>query len=540
MNSKIRFYIAGLAIGIFFISGFLGIAYSLFQQRAQIGILAKNLYLLFSRSKLVGEDRKGVEGFEFYPGKQTEITINPEIEIGKISPLLFGANLSPKMESEPDIIRFIKDINLKCFRFPGGGSPGYHWKDSTFDFDTRNTNAPLRKIDYLLEFCRLTNTSLVIQVNVESGTAKEAAEWVEYMNKKVNFPVIYWELGNEVYGDWDKGYMSPEEYAALIKEFSREMKKVDPDIKIGMDWAPSHKNHFNKEVVKKAGEYIDFISYHWYPNLTKFSRPYKGRIHPEPKKIMANYLQIPYIVKNVRDIFKTYQPQKENKVEIAFLEWDGAVDGPSSDFPPYSQGIVQWSLANAIFYADCLGIFALNNVSVSTVFDFQSIGFGFIRGWDKNAGWQGQRWDGETIRPKALALKLFARHFGDIAIQSEIKDYPYYYKMSDWYPDSYAGKVPYLSCYASKYSQGNTLTIVLTNKHEQQAFKVKIHLKSVKPKEKGMLFILSGPELLAQNEGNPLNVGIKEYAVENVTDSFGYTVPAHSVVLLKIDYETKT
>jgi alpha-L-arabinofuranosidase len=534
LKGKSNLFILGLVIGGFIFSALCGIALSLYWERDNLRNTAKNLYLLFRKS-----DKNTVDipiEKDFIPGQQTVINIEPDIVIGKVSPFLYGVNLSPKMETRPDIIQLCKSLGITFFRFPG--TSGYHWKNGTFDFDQRCANAPLRNIDYLIAFCKLTNTQLVLQVNIESATAQEAAEWVEYMNKKAGFPVKYWEIGNEVYGDWDKAYMKPEEYAAVIKEFAGAMKTVDPTIKIGMDWAFSHKDNFNKAVLKEAGEYIDFISYHWYPNLTKFSKPFHGRIHPTPKEVMANSLEIPRFMQHVKELIAANCPQKKDKIELTFLEWDGAVDAPASDFPPYSQGMIQWSLANAIFYADTLGMFAASGATVASSYDLQSIGFGFIRGWDENAGWGGQPWDGETLRPKALALKLFAQHFGDTLIKNTLENIPYYYKEKDWWPDSYSGNVPYISCYASKHSQKNTLAIVLINKDEKRDYKVRLNIVSVKPEKQGKLIVLNGPELTAQNDGNPMNVQLKEFTVENINNSFTYTLPAHSVNLIEVNYST--
>lgn len=467
--------------------------------------------------------------------KEIKIQINPLREKRKISRLLYGSNLAPKMESEPDIIKFVNNIGLACFRFPGGHQ-GYRWKTGSFDYDTRCANSPLRNIDYLIEFCKKTGTKLILQVNVESGSAKEAAEWVANMNKKSGFYVEYWELGNEVYGEWDKGYMSAGRYADVIKEYAKAMKTEDPNIKIGANWAPARHENFNIEVIKSAADYIDFLSLHWYPNHINAEHKFEGRIHPTPEEVIANSMQIEVLVKRANEIIAQYAPQKTGKIEACFLEWDGAWDGPNSDFKPYSQGITQWSLANAIFYADCFGQFMQNNVTLSAHYDMQSINFGLIRGWDKDSGWGGYRWDGEIIRPKALAIKLFSQNFADVLVESTVTDAPYYYKKQDWWADSYSGKVPYISCYAAKSSQGEKLTIALINKHSDKPFKTTIELQGVIPDPQGEMLILHGPSISSQNDGRPNNVQISNYKIENIKPRFNYTIPPHSVVLLKINY----
>ncbi|MFC1632011.1 alpha-L-arabinofuranosidase C-terminal domain-containing protein [Candidatus Omnitrophota bacterium] len=535
MQDKFRIYITSVLIGIFLCSVGLGSAYALYKQRGRLKGIAKKYAKLArakTKAKSVGQ-KKVLEEKDTVRGA-IKIYVDPRKEIATVSNLLYGSNLAPQAESEPDIIQFAKNIGISCFRFPGNGSSGYHWQTGKSDFISRCDNAPLSRIDYLVKFCQATNTKLIIQVNVESGTADEAAGWVKYMNQELNFPVEYWQLGDEVYGDWDKGYMSADKYAQVIKEYATAMKKVDPQIKIGMDWAPQIDEKFNIAVIKKAGRYIDFVAVHWYPNHVDTSHRYRGRIHPTPNEVMANYLQIPLIVKRVQDIVAKHASRKKGKIEVTFMGWDGAWDGPNSDMYPYSQGILQWSLANAIFHADSLGQFAQNGVSVSAQYLFQDINFGLIRGWDKDSGWGGQRWDGETIRPKALAIKLFSKHFGDVVIDSKVENFPYYYKESDWWADSYTGKVPYVSCYASKSTQKNTISLVLINKHAEKEYKVNVAMKSVEPKQGAQIFVLSGPSLYAQNEGKPGNVRIREYQLPKIDRNFSYNLPAHSVNVFEI------
>ena len=44
--------------------------------------------------------------------------------------------------------------------------------------------------------------------------------------------VKYWGLGNECDGRWQIGYKSPLEYARVVAEFGKVMKRLDPDIKL--------------------------------------------------------------------------------------------------------------------------------------------------------------------------------------------------------------------------------------------------------------------------------------------------------------------
>ena len=77
-----------------------------------------------------------------------------------------------------------------------------------------------------------------------TGTLAEALAWVEYCNgagttewaqrrrrngREGALRVRYWGLGNEMYGDWQVGAMSAEEYVREATRWARAIKMLDPD-----------------------------------------------------------------------------------------------------------------------------------------------------------------------------------------------------------------------------------------------------------------------------------------------------------------------
>ena len=493
----------------------------------------------YAEEKIRGFSRQSKRGDENKEVSILHLDVHVDRALRKINPMIYGSNLSSKAEFEMDVARFGKDVGITNFRFPGGGSPGYRWKLGTYDFSDRADNAPLSNMENVMKFCQIAHAKLVIQVNIESGTPEEAAEWVRYMNKGLGVRVDYWELGNEAYGDWDKAYMPGEEYVKVIKAYSKAMKKADPTIKIGADWGGARYQKFDDAVIKGAANHIDFVSFHWYPSHINPHHKYKGRTHPLPEELMANSLAVGKLVQRFEDMVEKFAPQRKGKIEFTIMEWDGSWDAMPSDLDYEYEGMM-WSLANAIFYADTLGQFALHGISVANHYTFQEVMFGLIRGWDYSAGWGGSRWDRKTIRPKGLALKLFANHFGDILIEDYLTGSPSYRKDADWRPDSYVGEVPYVTSYASRSIDGKSVTIVLINKHAEKDFKINISLNGADVDERGDVWILNGPDLKAQNDGSPEVVDIKKYDLSGLNNKFRYSVPAHSVSLLKIPVRLKS
>jgi alpha-N-arabinofuranosidase len=76
------------------------------------------------------------------------------------------------------------------------------------------------------------------------------------------FHVQYWEIGNEVWGDWVRGHSDATTYANNLNRYVEKMKAVDPSIRIiatgdnNLEW--------NRTVLTIAGKNIDYLSVHHY------------------------------------------------------------------------------------------------------------------------------------------------------------------------------------------------------------------------------------------------------------------------------------
>ncbi len=126
----------------------------------------------------------------------------------------------------------------------------------------------------------------------------EAAAWVQDADIAHNYGILYWEIGNEIYGngyyanyDWEYDLhvldqtaanrvgnpaLSPTAYGTNAAAFIRAMKAVDPNIKCGVflstsPWALN----WNQDVLSAisqglqgSGYALDFVILHWYPKGT--------------------------------------------------------------------------------------------------------------------------------------------------------------------------------------------------------------------------------------------------------------------------------
>lgn len=90
---------------------------------------------------------------------------------------------------------------------------------------------------------------------------KNAVEWVRYANIKKKYGIKYWMIGNECWNANNEN-STADIYAQDVLDFAKAMKAVDPSIAI----IPNGNtvDYFGM-VIKKAGDYIDYLCLSNYP-----------------------------------------------------------------------------------------------------------------------------------------------------------------------------------------------------------------------------------------------------------------------------------
>ncbi|WP_248925962.1 alpha-L-arabinofuranosidase C-terminal domain-containing protein [Paenibacillus hamazuiensis] len=187
--------------------------------------------------------------------------------------------------------------------------------------------------DEFLAFCRATSTEPLICVNAGSGTPEEAVQWLEYCNGnehtafgalrikngyELPYGVKYWEIGNEIYGPWQVGHCSAEQYAHRYLSFAKAMKATDPNIilmacgEVNSEWI--------KTVLDIAGEYMDYLTLHIYHGF-----PTVGIDPNTPKKeryeAMVSFPEITrHIVNEASELIRSHD--KHRHVKLAITEYN--------------------------------------------------------------------------------------------------------------------------------------------------------------------------------------------------------------------------
>jgi alpha-N-arabinofuranosidase len=187
----------------------------------------------------------------------------------------------------PDILQAVKELHPTCLRWPGGGYVAqYDWKWGIGPQENRERWAHWMWMDYdqncfgtdeFIKFCREVNSEPIIVVSVKferpaeeyDQILQDALHWLRYCNAPATdewgakraanghpepYNVKFWEIDNEM---WEMGI---ERYEKCVRDFSTEMRKIDPSIKI----IACGGFREDEDFIKRSGQYFDYLSLHHY------------------------------------------------------------------------------------------------------------------------------------------------------------------------------------------------------------------------------------------------------------------------------------
>ncbi|MHC4500304.1 MAG: hypothetical protein ACYS21_14460, partial [Planctomycetota bacterium] len=434
----------------------------------------------------------------------------------------------------PGLMEKIKDLNADFFGHLGG--PGvwvhdYHWKncigpmekrkDPTprfHAFDTMNGLVGTHEYGLMLEEYRNeTGRNILgsIQVNVMTGTAEEAADWVEYMNGSPRtkwgavradnghrdpFNVQYWELGNQPHFTFaNVGRLTGVEYSKRVREFTTKMKQRDPTMKVtaylpffAFDGTPaegmklgsaipdvpgepgSDGPTWTQLVLKEAGNIIDALDFHWYGAATTRAHGYEYIMSSVYEGLLPN-------IERARAMVQRDAPSDEARERLSRFVCPeyGAIsgNGPFEETATAIYGAVANSrllhfflTLDDLLYAARFGLFAPypEPKMIREVRPAYAALYGRLDGTD-------------FIGTAVYMMKLlWAKAYQQKIIATKTANIP-----------TFSTGVPVLDVTAMRSSDGKGLNLVLTNAGMEMLHPT-VALREFKPKPTGKLLVVSG------------------------------------------------
>ncbi|MBN1807325.1 MAG: glycoside hydrolase family 127 protein [Sedimentisphaerales bacterium] len=413
-----------------------------------------------------------------------------------------------------DTLELLKELNAPMYRWPGGNFvSGYDWRDGIGPRDLRppRKNPAWTGVEHndfgfheFMHFCRLLNTEPLVTVNTGFGDAYSAAAQLEYSNGSTDtlmgalrakngspepFNVRYWAIGNEMWGQWQLGYMQLSHYVLKHNWVVDIMRKVDPDI---VPIASGNAGNWSEGLLRDCSDHIDLMAEHFYCQEKSGVIEHTSQIADNIKRKVEFHQQLREKLDSL----------KGKDIRIAMTEWNYWY-GPH----PFGE------LGTRYFHKDGLGIarglheyyrhsdmiFLANYAQTVNV-------IGCIKTTKTEA----------AFATTGLVLKLYRNHFGTTPIILSGQPYP-------------------LDVSAAWTDDRKALTIAIVNPTEKEQ-ELPFELKGTRLTGKGQLRLIANEDPMAYNEpGKEPRVRIVEKAVNGISSKL--KAPALSVSLYKLPVE---
>lgn len=445
-----------------------------------------------------------------------------------------------------DTIALLKALNSGVYRLPGGNFiSGYDWQDAVGNPDKRppiwdyawNALQPNDVgTDELMTLCDLLGVEPYLCVNTGFGEPRSAAEIVEYVNGPVTsrfgkmradnghaepYGVKYWNVGNEMYGYWQLGYMAPQHYVIKHNLFAKAMRKVDPSIVIiAVGAMPDEMtideccyfidpetrkvvgktvvdagspNDWSYRVIRDCDSNFEILSEHCYGDAHRFDIA-QGKILPDPvdESVLDSCRRAPNRIRLKREYWEEYKKTlpsvRDGKIKMSVDEWGFR----------NARGLKQ-TLAFAMFLHEM----------------FRCTDFITMAGFTMGTSWVRYDRTRSTYSNAGLLFKMYNQHFGKIPVEvtgNSPQPAPKWPVGADQ-PKVNAGSPTYpLDIAAALTEDRKTLTIAVVNATET-AQRTSLSLSGFRPAGQGRVFRLTGPSLDADNRvGEPPEVKVQEAA----------------------------
>jgi len=457
----------------------------------------------------------------------------------------------------PEIVAALKQLRFGVLRFPGGNFvSSYEWRYGVGDIDKR---PPIFDpvwhavqpndvgTDEFLTLCRLLGVDPYITVNAGFGDAWSARELVEYTNGAASTPmgkwraanghpepysVKLWGVGNEPWGDYQMGSMSLPQFELKHNLFAREMRKVDPSIKLiaggampdvmeGADQSRRINGQYVPDYLSSADwtgqmllnclDNIDMVSEHYYASGTQHTdMKLQKKVPIDPPLSFIEWQRAPAV--QVRAKYEHYQEYlkripalRAKPVPIAIDEWAYFGGAPNSykTVPAYA-----WAFHEMFRHSD---IFQMGALTFAT------------------ATMSSNRTEA-ILNPTGMLFKMYRDHFGTIPVEvagdsPQPKptfpaggDQPAVNPGSDTYP---------LDVSAALSEDRKTLTIAVLNPSDAK-HSMKLAINNVKLASQGKLWQMAPSKIDAVVAvGKTPEVSVDEHTLGAIPDTID--VPPFSV-----------
>ena len=436
-----------------------------------------------------------------------------------------------------DVVAAMKPLEVPIVRYPGGCfADTYHWKDGTGDRDRRPERwSPIWNewdpndfgIDEFMDLAGELGFDAQITLNYLSGTAQEAAEWVQYANGAPESPMGHlrarnghaqpygiklWAVGNEAQQLCSDDYIGANDvnrYAARYKEYRDLILKEDPSATVMAAGAGPGPLKWNHDLLGLAP--VDLLGVSIYTGERSADNDFDTRIldlNHFYRHVVAEPLdfdrQLRDVVDSVGDRFLTDRPR------LALTEFQSWWLTERAD--------ADLRLADALYLA---GVYHALFRRAQQV---------YIAEIESLINVQGIIEANQTsvkLTPEYFAYLLYRKHTGSTVLSTSTAS-----PMAPFDP-----KLSLLDGIATLSADKRTLYVAVVNRAEDQDLDTSIRIQGWMPREgaNAPVLELNGPDKAAANPfGSSNNVNIRTKSIKVSGPAISYRFPAHSVTVIEV------
>ncbi len=428
---------------------------------------------------------------------------------------------------DPDMVAMSKSMNTPLLRYGGNFTSAYHWRDGVGPRDKRVSALNIAwgipeynqfGTDEYLRFCDLIGAQPQIALNLGSGTPEEAADWVRYVNEHwKQHNGLLWELGNELWGNWNLGYPTEDELSERTVRFSQAIHGADPQARLiatGQD-ADVYKK-WNAIQLKAPPGTFDYLSTHFVVTTDKAVES------TAPDAMASADFALPVeLGRQLRAMQKQIDGTQgyKNRTHLAFTEWlFWCCEAGGNKAPNFT------NMGGAVAAGGFLNML-MENADVVPVSDMTGL-IEFAGIWKKRGR--------VYAAPSYYAFRMYSTAQADQPV--EVKSNAGHYNVEGGItrlPN--IDKVPYLDVVAATNQAGDRLTVFCVNRHLTENIPATVIISGFAPAEGAAVQSLYSDSIYdVNNEEKPEAVKPVESDVKVEGDRLRYTFRHESITRIDL------
>jgi alpha-L-arabinofuranosidase len=452
-----------------------------------------------------------------------------------------GSPLADEQGFRKDVIDAVRRLRPPVLRWPGGNFvSGYHWTDGIGPKDSRPRRMDLAwhteesnrfGTDEFMAFCEAVGAEPYLCVNMGTGTVDEAQAWLEYCNGTGNtewankrrangreepYQVKYWGLGNEMYGPWQIGQLSAQDYVTKARQWAKVLQWTDPSAELvscgNFGW-----NDWDEVVIPGLAEFVRWHSIHIYTG----SEDYWTNVLAPHQTERAMRISAALIEK------ARHNQKISHPIHIAYDEWNVWFREREG-----KEGLEErYTLGDALAVGTYLHAFVrhANVVKMANLAQLVNVIAPIVTSPDSL-----------FLQSIYHPLRLFGDHLGasslDVHVESEGHELheaadpdPWPYRVAD------LGPFPLLDAVATLSADGHQLMLSVINRSPDTDVTAEIRLdgRIAGALDGARVEELNASDWTTTNSfEQPSAVSVKEGTIDGFGDRFSHRFPAHSLTVI--------